>query len=119
MTNPRQPDDVRLSTADLANAGDREPTMDRDVTEQRRPQQRSGLDDASISTRQTSQVDEAPGPLFSGDESDDFRHRWSDIQTGFVDEPRQAVERADELVASAIKRLAEIFADLPIAVLER
>jgi hypothetical protein len=27
-----------------------------------------------------------------------------------VDEPREAVEQADELVASAIKRLAEVFA---------
>jgi hypothetical protein len=47
-------------------------------------------------------------PLFAGNEADDFRHRWSDIQTGFVDEPREAVERADALVASAIKRLAEV-----------
>ena len=31
--------------------------------------------------------------------------------TGFVDEPRAAVRQADELVASAIKRLAESFAE--------
>ena len=53
---------------------------------------------------------ERPTPLFGGTESEEFRHRWQDIQTGFVDEPRQAVERADALVAAAIKRLAEIFA---------
>jgi hypothetical protein len=29
---------------------------------------------------------------------------------GFVDEPRRAVEEADKLVASAIQRLAQIFA---------
>jgi hypothetical protein len=29
---------------------------------------------------------------------------------GFVDEPRQAVEKADALVAGAMKRLAEVFA---------
>ena len=29
---------------------------------------------------------------------------------GFVDEPRRAVERADTLVAVAMKRLAEMFA---------
>jgi hypothetical protein len=50
-------------------------------------------------------------PLFSSDEGQEFRNRWSDIQAGFVDEPRKSVERADELVAAAIKRLAEIFAD--------
>jgi hypothetical protein len=42
---------------------------------------------------------------------DDFRSRWTEVQTGFVDEPRQAVERADELVAEAIKRLAESFSE--------
>ena len=42
---------------------------------------------------------------------DHLRSRWSEIQTGFVDEPRKAVEQADVLVASAMKRLAEVFAD--------
>jgi hypothetical protein len=32
-------------------------------------------------------------------------------KVGFVDEPRHAVEQADELVASTVKRLAQIFAD--------
>ena len=41
----------------------------------------------------------------------DLRNRWDHIQTGFVDEPRTAVQQADELVASAIKRLTESFAD--------
>ena len=38
------------------------------------------------------------------------RRRWETIQTGFVDEPRQTVEQADELVAEVMKRLAEGFA---------
>jgi len=50
-------------------------------------------------------------PLFVHDEAEQFRSRWSEIQTGFVDEPRNAVQQADELVARCIKRLAEIFAD--------
>lgn len=40
----------------------------------------------------------------------DLRKRWADIQTGFVDEPRRAVEDADALVAGAMQRLAEVFA---------
>ena len=40
----------------------------------------------------------------------DLRHRWDEIQTAFVDEPRQAVERADRLVAETITQLAESFA---------
>ena len=48
--------------------------------------------------------------LFPENESRDFHKRWTDIQTAFVDEPRRAVEQADELVAEVIKRLANSFA---------
>lgn len=48
-------------------------------------------------------------PLFPSNELENLRTRWKDIQTGFVDEPRKAVEEADGLVASAMKRLAEVF----------
>jgi len=50
-------------------------------------------------------------PLFADDELDRLRSRWKEVQTGFVDEPRKAVEEADGLVASAMKRLAEGFAE--------
>jgi len=50
-------------------------------------------------------------PLFAAPESQDFRTKWEKVQTAFVDEPRKAVQDADALVASAIKRLAEVFAD--------
>src|SRR5208282_57100 len=50
------------------------------------------------------------GPLFSSDEAKNLYARWDAIQVGFVDEPRQAVEQADNLVAGTMKRLAEIFA---------
>ena len=49
--------------------------------------------------------------LFANSELEALRIRWSEVQTGFVDEPRRAVEQADSLVASAMKRLAEVFAD--------
>jgi hypothetical protein len=50
-------------------------------------------------------------PMFAGDEASGFRTRWEAVQTGFVDEPRRAVEEADSLVAQVIKRLSEVFAD--------
>ena len=55
--------------------------------------------------------EEKPSPLFSEQEARDLRVRWSGIQAGFVDEPRKAVEQADSLVADAMKRLAEVFAN--------
>jgi hypothetical protein len=50
-------------------------------------------------------------PLFATGDADSYRSQWERIQIGFVDAPRESVERADELVASVIKRLAEVFAD--------
>ena len=50
-------------------------------------------------------------PLFPNNELEELRNRWSGVQTAFVDGPRSAVEQADSLVASAMKRLAEVFAE--------
>jgi hypothetical protein len=52
-----------------------------------------------------------PGALLSTDDTNGFRPRWDSIQTGFVDQPREAVEQADALVAEVMKRLAQTFAD--------
>lgn len=52
-----------------------------------------------------------PMPLFAASEMADFRSQWSNLQTGFVDEPRRAVESADKLVAAVMQRLAEGFAN--------
>jgi hypothetical protein len=49
--------------------------------------------------------------LFAGDDAENFRRQWQDIQGSFVDEPRRSVEQADQLVASVIKRLADVFAN--------
>jgi hypothetical protein len=61
--------------------------------------------------RERTDREEAPSTLFPENEANDFRTRWTDIQTGFVDEPRRAVEQADALVAEVIKRLANSFAE--------
>jgi hypothetical protein len=47
---------------------------------------------------------------FSPDERDRMKSRWVEIQTGFVDNPRQSVQEADQLVAAAMQRLSESFA---------
>lgn len=101
-----------LSTADLAA-----------TAEQRRPEQdgepepgaeaRAPAEAAAAGPAPTGgpPVAEAPAtPLLSPDDVQGFRSRWDAIQTGFVDEPRRSVEQADQLVAEAIKRLAEGFA---------
>jgi len=51
------------------------------------------------------------GPLLASAEAEGFRARWTDVQTGFVDEPRRAVEQADGLTAELMQHLAKTFAD--------
>ena len=46
------------------------------------------------------------GPLLAAEDAEGFRARWTDIQTGFVDAPRRAVEQADALVAELMQHLA-------------
>jgi hypothetical protein len=50
-------------------------------------------------------------PLFVEQEATQFRDRWDEVQAGFVDEPRRAVEQADGLVAEVMQRLAASFSD--------
>ena len=50
-------------------------------------------------------------PLFNQNETNELRSRWQQVQGSFVDEPRTAVQQADELVAGTVKRLAEMFAE--------
>jgi hypothetical protein len=121
-------DEQELTTADLAEG--KHPTGDNPLKEDRlkddrlrdklstntpddnrpgpvlaeRPMSDSGN---ASNTRVTSES----APLFPNNELEELRNRWSGIQTAFVDEPRRAVEQADGLVASAMKRLAEVFAE--------
>jgi hypothetical protein len=48
--------------------------------------------------------------LFSVGDLEEFRNRWREIQGGFVDEPRHAVEDANQLVERVIQRLTSLFA---------
>jgi hypothetical protein len=43
--------------------------------------------------------------LFSTEKASTLKSRWQEIQVGFVDEPRQALERADKLIAEVIQQL--------------
>ncbi len=106
MTREENRPREELSTADLAAAADRARTRDDRIVDERVIEQRVTQDAA---TRDFAE-DEGQSLLATGI-ADELRERWSDIQAGFVDEPRRAVEQADGLVAEAIKRLAESFAE--------
>jgi hypothetical protein len=48
--------------------------------------------------------------LFPAPEIARLRNQWTEIQSGFVDEPRNAVKGADSLVGEVLKSLSETFA---------
>jgi hypothetical protein len=91
-----------LTTADLAGAGL--------VPEIKGapPARREYVEEPRVKGPFRGSVAEA-APLFATEETERFRSAWSAIQTGFVDEPRQSVEKADQLVAGVVQRLAESF----------
>jgi hypothetical protein len=95
-----------LTTADLASSAPRQAANQNGA-------QSSSTENASQPTANASTNDgqgDTASQLFPTEEAQAFRSRWDTIQTGFVDEPRRAVEQADSLVADTMKRLAEVFA---------
>jgi len=96
-----------LSTADLAGGG----ATSRPPEDEPMPT----TTPTAAATPSTATTAEPPTdgatPLFPTDEVERFRSRWQEAQTGFVDEPRNAVEQADKLVAEMMQRLAQVFSD--------
>ena len=66
---------------------------------------------ATGSDRYETDQPQQAGPLFPRDISQEMQTNWESIQAAFVDDPQVSVRRADELVATAIKKLAETFAE--------
>jgi len=66
-------------------------------------------DEREMSPAQADRDERAP--LLPGDEAEGFRRRWEDLQAGFVDEPRQKVEEADELVGELMRHLTAGFSN--------
>jgi hypothetical protein len=105
-----------LSTADLARTPDAVRAQDARLEEERvvqdsanRPVEHTDAGPGAAQTPVAAKVDQ-PTPLFPDSEAADFKRRWLEVQTSFVDEPRRAVQQADELVAGVMKLLAETFA---------
>jgi len=93
--------DEKLTTANIAF-----PDRAREVPPDEIPAE---INDLNFQSGQAVPVASQPGQLFPDDELRHFRARWDEVQTSFVDEPRQAVEQADSLVANVVKRIAEQF----------
>jgi hypothetical protein len=113
MTMPLRKDQAeaeQLTTADLAGTRNANDVAQADVEAGRaKPVRSERNSDLQAEPRPGSAAADST-PLFPDDQLKDLQARWDDIQTGFVDEPRSAVEHADSLVASTMQQLAEAFA---------
>jgi hypothetical protein len=108
-------EDPNLSTAEIANPStryraDRSRTTELEVVDNARNADSRNAEGALVPVAEPTHTDDRPTQLFPDNELNDFRARWDKAQIGFVDEPRSAVEQADSLVATVVKRIAEQFA---------
>jgi hypothetical protein len=98
-----------LTTSELAGQ-----SADKANEPRGREQRQDGADDdggrPDSEPTSEAQSESAVMPLLSTEQSTDFDQRWSKIQIAFVDEPRESVERADQLVAELMQRVAMTFA---------
>ena len=102
---PRERGEARernLTTADLAASANKPMPSPND----RRP-----VTAANTGATQAEKEETALAPLFTEDAAKAFRSRWDVVQRGFVDDPQEAVQAGDELVAQVIKSLAESFSE--------
>ncbi|MBF6046993.1 hypothetical protein GO001_17405 [Streptomyces sp. NRRL B-1677] len=125
-----RPDEGTLSTDDLAatrqGTGDEAPgspsappefpgeatTIDREAGKARETRETREEDGGRASTgeRRGAELAEENEPLL-GDGQEEFRARWRKIQSNFVDDPQDAVNAADQLVAETMQALATTFSD--------
>jgi hypothetical protein len=100
-------DERHIDNRDDIDANDR--TMDGSSVSktQTRPAMEAGYSESRMSN-DNGNSSPALMPLETANE---HREHWTDIQVRFVDDPRDAVEQADELVAEVMQTVASRFAE--------
>ncbi|MFG2551176.1 hypothetical protein [Streptomyces sp. NPDC048581] len=111
-------DESGLSTEDIA-----QPSRDRDLGEstEARPEApafpgeatatAAGDEAAAPAEKTATPAEEEQPQLLTTEDEESFRERWQAIQNEFVDDPREAVHKADTLVADVMQTLAATFSD--------
>jgi hypothetical protein len=102
----RNQPDKPLSTEDMANAAQKGDTAAMGPATRISP----GAPETARAPSSAAPTTARPAPLLKQDQIQAMRTRWTNIQAGFVDEPRSSVEHADALVAELMQQLAQTFA---------
>jgi hypothetical protein len=92
-------DDTRPSTAELSTATDHHHGQDHS---------QDRLDDAPA---RVAEDDKSSLRLFQPEAAERFRVEWQQIQTRFVDDPKDAVQGADHLLAEVLQSLTGTVAE--------
>ncbi|MEV7561393.1 hypothetical protein [Streptomyces sp. NPDC089795] len=112
---------TELTTEDIANPAAASAAPDARLDDERRvptyPGEATadprGYDDTDTREDATRYEGEQPSaadePLLAGEEAEGYRRSWREIQSRFVDDPREAVKSADALVAEVMQTLARTF----------
>ncbi|MER7196370.1 hypothetical protein CG723_22430 [Streptomyces sp. CB01635] len=111
-----------LSTEDLAQTPDRTDRPQDEAVEVRNeaptfPGESTAVPSAEPSETEGEQTEtdvpaeEEATQLLSAEDEEGFRSRWQEVQSKFVDDPRDAVHSADALVAEVMQTLAATFAE--------
>ena len=101
----------KIKETDNPEIAAEEGRVDREERDADRPSSTAEVAKDLERTERAATPDDGAATLFPEKEANDFRTRWTDIQTRFVDEPRRSVEQADALVAEVVKRVANSFAE--------
>ena len=82
-----------------------------DVTEDQIQDERPAEERVPERETPTEVINDGLEPLFEDSEAKSFRTQWLNIQSKFVDNPRDSVKQADELVSSVLKSVTMGFSD--------
>jgi hypothetical protein len=99
--------DTAIRTSDVAAAGQTDQADDRVSARTGDLEIVPDRDDRAGASRQPHEDERQP--LLDEEQLGDLRGRWETIQIAFVDEPRQSVQQADQLVAETMTVLAQTF----------
>lgn len=97
---------------------DREREVNRDVVdiaEERRDRDEGREEQVRENRAPAATAREELVPLFEDEDAKRFRNQWLSIQSKFVDDPRESVKQADDLVAGVLKSVTMGFSDRRVA----
>ncbi|HYZ15662.1 MAG TPA: hypothetical protein VE591_04645 [Candidatus Acidoferrum sp.] len=105
---PDRPEDTNAAQARTATTT--APPQDARAAPAQAASAQAATQAASRQTTSPSTTGGDDAQLLPGDALQEFRVSWERIQTGFVDQPRESVQRAHDLVGQVVDRLSQSFA---------